>query len=99
MIAFDRILKMITLIRMFGAAPSAPTSEDDLATYFAVLRRQACGLVITQGARATHNALALADLSIRLLGPTTAAEPISPGLVRLLRFSKSEESRDQGFSS
>ncbi len=61
MIASDRILKMITLIRMFGAARSAPTAEDDLAT--------------------------------------TAAEPISPELVRLLRFSKPEESRDQGFSS
>ncbi len=47
MIASDRILKLITLIRMFGAAPSAPTAEDDLATYIAVLRRQLCALVIT----------------------------------------------------
>ena len=99
MIASDRILKMITLIRMFGVPPSAPTAEDNLSTYSVVLCRQLCALVIKHGARATHNALALTDLSIKLLGPTTAAEPISPNLLRLLRFSKSEESRDQSVSN
>jgi len=85
MTALNHILKMIALIRMFGVAPADPTERDDLVSYVAALRRQLFTLAVTQGARATRNALALVRLSIKMLGPTAAAEPLSPGLLRLLQ--------------
>jgi hypothetical protein len=85
MTALDRILKITALIRMFGAAPADPAEHDDLVSYIAALRRQLCTLAVKQGARATCNAITLARLSIKMLGPTAAAEPLSPGLLRLLQ--------------
>jgi hypothetical protein len=85
MTALDRILKMVALIRMFGVAPAAPTEQDDLVSYVAALRRQLCAVTAKQGVRATRNALTLARLSIKMLGPTTAAEPLPPRLLRLLQ--------------
>jgi len=85
MTALDRILKITALIRMFGAAPADPAEHDDLVSYIAALRRQLCTLAVKKGARATCNAITLARLSNKMLGPTAAAEPLSPGLLRLLQ--------------
>ena len=85
MTALDRILKITALIRLFGVAPADLAEHDDLVSYIAALRRQLCTLAVKQGARATCNALALARLSIKMLGPMAAAEPLSPGLLRMLQ--------------
>jgi hypothetical protein len=85
MTTLNHVLNMIALIRMFGVAPADPAEHDDLVCYVAALRRQLCTLAFKKGARATRNALALGRLSIKMLGPTAAAEPLSPGLLRLLQ--------------
>ncbi len=85
MTALDCILKMIELIRMFGVAPAHPTKRDDLVSYVAALRRQLCTLANKHGTRATRNALALTNLTIKMLGLTAAAEPLAPSILRLLQ--------------